>query len=345
MDQIMRLRRRATSDYGIKDSNAGYGHETAFVNIIEKWGTLHEAQLPIRSLRRGQHDPRADRPERRQAPAGLGRHRSARPMRQGRPAEGASSTTSCRTRRRSSGSSRRSSRRTSGSSSTCTSSARRRAARGGDGAQAEGVTSHEGRLLARLRLARIHARAPRRDGACRAEARHRVGRARPRELLRRRRDRRAQPELADTLNARTFAMAQGVDGAAGMMNICSTCQGAQSECRERLDADEDYRDEVINPHLSRRASTTNRTATGGTRTSSGCSSRRSGSTRCARGSSARWRACASRRSTAATSSAPRAGSATADFPERDTYLEQVIDARRRDGRSPTPAATSAAASP
>ena len=48
-------------------------------------------------------------------------------------------------------------------------------------------------------------------------------------------------ELADTLNARTFAMAQGVEGAAGMMNICSTCQGAQSECQERLDADGDYR--------------------------------------------------------------------------------------------------------
>ena len=43
-------------------------------------------------------------------------------------------------------------------------------------------------------------------------------------------------ELADTLNARTFAMAQKVDGAAGMMNICSTCQGAQSECQQRLDA-------------------------------------------------------------------------------------------------------------
>ena len=56
-------------------------------------------------------------------------------------------------------------------------------------------------------------------------------------------------ELSDTLNARTFAMAQGVEGAAGMMNICSTCQGAQSECRERLDADEDYRDNVVNPHL------------------------------------------------------------------------------------------------
>jgi succinate dehydrogenase / fumarate reductase, cytochrome b subunit len=51
-------------------------------------------------------------------------------------------------------------------------------------------------------------------------------------------------ELVDTLNARTFAMAQQVDGAAGMVNICSTCQGAQSECQERLDASGDYRKHV-----------------------------------------------------------------------------------------------------
>ena len=49
-------------------------------------------------------------------------------------------------------------------------------------------------------------------------------------------------ELADTLNARTFALAQRVDGAELMMNICSTCQGAQSECQERLDANAEYRD-------------------------------------------------------------------------------------------------------
>jgi succinate dehydrogenase / fumarate reductase cytochrome b subunit len=55
-------------------------------------------------------------------------------------------------------------------------------------------------------------------------------------------------ELADTLNARTFALAQAVDGAAGMMNICSTCQGAQSECQQRLDADTAYR-QHINEHL------------------------------------------------------------------------------------------------
>ena len=55
-------------------------------------------------------------------------------------------------------------------------------------------------------------------------------------------------ELVDTLNARTFAMAQAVGDAAGMMNICSTCQGAQSECQERLDASSSYRAEV-NSHL------------------------------------------------------------------------------------------------
>jgi succinate dehydrogenase / fumarate reductase cytochrome b subunit len=47
------------------------------------------------------------------------------------------------------------------------------------------------------------------------------------------------PELADTLNARTFAMAQQTG--LSMMNICSTCQGAQSECQQRLDADSAYR--------------------------------------------------------------------------------------------------------
>jgi succinate dehydrogenase cytochrome b subunit len=51
-------------------------------------------------------------------------------------------------------------------------------------------------------------------------------------------------ELADTLNARTFALAQQVEGADLMMNICSTCQGAQSECQERLDANSEYREHV-----------------------------------------------------------------------------------------------------
>ncbi|MGH2925757.1 MAG: heterodisulfide reductase-related iron-sulfur binding cluster, partial [Solirubrobacterales bacterium] len=55
-------------------------------------------------------------------------------------------------------------------------------------------------------------------------------------------------ELADTLNARTFALAQRTDGEL-MMNICSTCQGAQSECQQRLDANTEYR-EHVNANLS-----------------------------------------------------------------------------------------------
>jgi succinate dehydrogenase / fumarate reductase, cytochrome b subunit len=53
-------------------------------------------------------------------------------------------------------------------------------------------------------------------------------------------------ELADTLNARTFALAQQeiAGGAELMMNICSTCQGAQSECQQRLDANSEYRERV-----------------------------------------------------------------------------------------------------
>jgi succinate dehydrogenase / fumarate reductase cytochrome b subunit len=34
------------------------------------------------------------------------------------------------------------------------------------------------------------------------------------------------------------------EGAELMMNICSTCQGAQTECQERLDGNTDYRDHI-----------------------------------------------------------------------------------------------------
>jgi succinate dehydrogenase / fumarate reductase, iron-sulfur subunit len=64
MSQIMRLRRRATQDFHIKDRNNGYGHEKAFTDLIETYGTLHEAQLLPRSfgegsLVRGQTKPAA----------------------------------------------------------------------------------------------------------------------------------------------------------------------------------------------------------------------------------------------------------------------------------------------
>lgn len=50
-------------------------------------------------------------------------------------------------------------------------------------------------------------------------------------------------ELADTLNARTFALSQQTEGEL-MMNICSTCHGAQTECQERLDANDEYRAQI-----------------------------------------------------------------------------------------------------
>lgn len=58
-------------------------------------------------------------------------------------------------------------------------------------------------------------------------------------------------ELADSLNARTFALAQQEmkNGADLMMNICSTCQGAQSECQERMDNSAEYLS-VINENLA-----------------------------------------------------------------------------------------------
>ena len=67
MNQIMRLRRMATGDHEIKDKNNGYGHEHAFVNIIEKYGTLHEPQLLPRIVRRRLADQGPDRAQRGQA--------------------------------------------------------------------------------------------------------------------------------------------------------------------------------------------------------------------------------------------------------------------------------------
>ena len=45
MDQIMRLRRIASDEYGIDDHNNGFRHEHAFTKIIEKKGTLDESLL------------------------------------------------------------------------------------------------------------------------------------------------------------------------------------------------------------------------------------------------------------------------------------------------------------
>jgi hypothetical protein len=45
MNQIMRLRRKAGTDFDLEDPNNGYRHEHAFVKNIQKNGLLHEADL------------------------------------------------------------------------------------------------------------------------------------------------------------------------------------------------------------------------------------------------------------------------------------------------------------
>src|SRR4051812_35748959 len=53
MDQIMRLRRLAGHDHEINDGNNGHRHESAFVKIIEKKGTLDESLLLQESFAQG----------------------------------------------------------------------------------------------------------------------------------------------------------------------------------------------------------------------------------------------------------------------------------------------------
>ncbi|HTN23858.1 MAG TPA: succinate dehydrogenase/fumarate reductase iron-sulfur subunit [Solirubrobacteraceae bacterium] len=50
MSQIMRLRRRAGSDFGIVDRNNGERHEEAFVTLVHQYGLLNEAELLPRSI-------------------------------------------------------------------------------------------------------------------------------------------------------------------------------------------------------------------------------------------------------------------------------------------------------
>ena len=191
MNQIMRLRRRATGDFEIKDSNNGYGHEKAFVNMIEKWGTLHEAQLLPRSfgdgsLVKGQTEPGAVKQLHRE-PA----DRGPRPqVRQGDARARRCSTPSCPTRSR------------------CKRIFKEIESKDerlelnlyivgeGDDEDARGRGRQRGMKLAYWPGCVSRGFTPELHGsmdAGRAEARHRAGRARPRQLLRRRRDRRAQP--------------------------------------------------------------------------------------------------------------------------------------------------------
>ena len=265
MSQIMRLRRVAGSDHDIEDRNNGYRHEHAFVNNIRKNGILHETDLladsyggkfnpaagremvsglptAVKGLMRGKmtvktallHPHKAppevkrlfdkieskpkrnelnlyvtgyeDEPERPPARArspAPARPRAARVRGRGRP--------------------------------QAVVPARRLDRRGGlamkvaywPGCVSRGFTPELHGSMAKVApLLDIELIELDRAACCGAGviAEH-------------------NQELADTLNARTFALAQQTDGEL-MMNICSTCQGAQSECQERLDANTEYREQV-----------------------------------------------------------------------------------------------------
>ena len=179
MSQIMRLRRIAGGDHEIEDRNNG-------LPAREGVRQEHRAQRPAARGRPAARLLRRQVPPARGARAArlAARHPQGAAARQGDAEEGAAALAQGG-RRTSSASSSRSTRRTSATSSTSTSWATR--------TTSEEAQAREGRLLARLREPRLHARAARLDGAGRPAARHRAGRARPRLLHRRRRDRRAQP--------------------------------------------------------------------------------------------------------------------------------------------------------
>ena len=227
MSQIMRLRRIAGADHGIDDRNNGHRHEMAFVTNIERNGLLHEADLLPDSYG-GKFHPRAVPELLDSLPVIL----KALQRRKVTPAKALGCT---RTRRRttSSGSSSRCTAGANASSSTSTSWATRTTRGGGavkvaywPGCVSRGFTPElHGSMAQVAPLLDIELVELDRAACCGAGV-----------------HRRAQP------GARRHAQRPHVrarpaesSGADLMMNICSTCQGAQSECQERLDANTEYR--------------------------------------------------------------------------------------------------------
>ncbi len=269
MSQIMRLRRKSGSDFDIEDRNNGFRHEHAFVKNIRKNGLLHEADLlpdsyggklnpnagrelisslptALTALRRGKMSPLAPISHPHKAPAEVKRLFDTIDNREERielnlyvtgyeddPEEGGKDTSSAATKAAGSAG-RRGRRRSAGQRG---SDARVRGLRQRKrermkvaywpGCVSRGFTPELHGSMAKVApLLDIELIELDRAACCGAGviAEH-------------------NQELADTLNARTFALAQETDGEL-MMNICSTCQGAQSECQERLDANTEYRDHI-----------------------------------------------------------------------------------------------------
>ena len=293
MSQIMRLRRRAGNDFKINDRNNGHRHEDSFVTLVRDYGLLHEAELLPRSFggnswfgkfhpaaggraaqvagrdrpggpaREGQDQDRDLRPQDRQARS----RRRAADVQEGRrpPAARGAQPVRERLRGRPRAGARR---RVRPARRRIRSAIPVRLERKRDvmkvaywpGCVSRGFTPELHGSMAKVApLLDIELIELDRAACCGAGviAEH-------------------NQELADTLNARTFALAQQTDGEL-MMNICSTCQGAQSECQERLDANTEYRD-FINQNLSDEGLAYETTASP-TRTCCGCWSRRSASMR------------------------------------------------------------------
>ncbi len=249
MDQIMRLRRKAADEHDIRDHNNGQSHEHAFVKIIEKKGTLDESLLLQESLAPGfmgklkpravkglltSHPHRDPRDPHREDALALEAHPGHPPEAPGRRA--GSRQAHLRAHRGALGGAQPLRRRRGGRRGVPRPSQRadrRRLERRRrsitvklaywPGCVSRGFTPelHGSMALVAERLG-IELVTLDRANCCGAGviAEH-------------------NQELADSLNARTFALAQSTGLA--MMNICSTCQGAQSECKQRLDADSAYR--------------------------------------------------------------------------------------------------------
>ena len=203
MDQIMRLRRLATHDEEIDDLNNGRRHEAAFTKIIQKKGTLDESLLLQESFApgvKGKLIPRlaAIKGLVESIPTALrgirsGKMRSLPKLIPGihhKLPDGAQEHVQ-RIYEHAEEHREELNLYITGEEGASP-SPQEELSQAEDQPRSEGAR-HEARLLARLRLARLHDRAARLDGAGRRRARNRAGHARPRQLLRRRCDRRAQP--------------------------------------------------------------------------------------------------------------------------------------------------------
>ena len=188
MSQIMRLRRIAGSDFDIKDRNNGYNHEHAFVKNIRKNGILHETDLLADSYG-GKFNPAAGKELLSGLPTavkGLTRGKMTPRTALGHPHKAPPEVKKLFDAIDGKAQRYELNLYVSGyEDDPETEAAARRRPRP--------RSSREGRVLARLREPRVHARAPRVDGEGRATARHRADRAGPGRVLRGGRDRRAQP--------------------------------------------------------------------------------------------------------------------------------------------------------